>query len=84
MLLSTHDLTRRQRGASVPFHSGALLVARVREDQYQGLVMIVRNFANLDSTYILPWCSAPLSFPMDRFDSALHSVVAEMSATTPE
>jgi len=84
MLLSTHGLTRWQRGASVPFRSGALLGARVREDQYQGLVMIVKNFANLDSTYILPWCSAPLSFPMDRFDSALHSAVAEMSTTTPE
>lgn len=84
MLLSTHGLTRGQRGASVPFHSDDLLGARVTEDQYHGLVMIVRNFASLDSTYILPWRSAPLSFPMDRFDSALHSEVAEVSATTPE
>jgi len=72
------------RRASVPFHSSDLLGARVTEDQHHGLVMIVRNFASLDSTYILPWGSAPLSFPMDRYGSALHSAVEEISATKPE
>lgn len=70
-------------GASVPFEAESLLGARVRADQSHGLLMVLRNFSNLDSTYILPWRDAPLSFAMNRFDQSLHSVVEEIAATTP-
>ena len=70
-------------GASVPFEGESLLGARVRADQSHGLLMVLRNFSNLDSTYILPWRDAPLSFAMNRFDQSLHSVVEEIAATTP-
>lgn len=72
------------RAASVPFHSKALLGARVRKDDYYGLVMILRNFALLDVTHVFPWHVAPLSFAMNGFDSALHAVVAETRATDPK
>lgn len=76
-------MARARLGASVPFEGESLLGARVRADQSHGLLMVLRNFSNLDSTYILPWRDAPLSFAMNPFDQSLHLAVEETAATTP-
>lgn len=71
-------------GASVPFSAVALLGARIRDDEHYGLTMTLRNFATPECTYVLPWRAAPLSFPMNGFDAALHSIIDETRAITPK
>lgn len=83
MMRQGAGLIETRLGASVPFEAEPLLGARVRADQSHGLLMVLRNFSDLDSTYILPWRDAPLSFAMNRFDQSLHSAVEEAAATTP-
>ena len=67
----------------MPFEGESLLGARVRADQSHELLMVLKNFGDLDSTYILPWRDAPLSFAMNRFDQTLHSAVEQAAATNP-
>ncbi len=45
--------------------------------------MVLKNFAELDCTYVLPWRDAPRSFVMNSFNSALHSAVEQAVALTP-
>lgn len=74
----------RPRGAAVPFDTPALRMARVCEDERDGLVAILRDFANNGTAYIVPWKSLPLVVPMTEHDQALHEAVWEDKATTPE
>ncbi len=73
----------RPRGAAVPFEAPALRMARVCDDERDGLIAILRDFANNGSTYIVPWTSLPLMAPMTDHDVALHMAVGETKATTP-
>jgi hypothetical protein len=73
----------RPRGAVVPFEAPALRMARVCEDERDGLVAILRDFANNGATYIVPWTSLPLMMPMTDHDTALHKGVGERKPSTP-
>jgi hypothetical protein len=74
---------RRSRGVVVPFESPVLRMARVCEDERDGLIAILRDFANNGTAYIVPWSSLPLVVPMSDYDKALHTGVAESRPTTP-
>jgi hypothetical protein len=74
---------RRPRGAAVPFEAPALRMARVCDDERDGMIAILRDFANNGSAYIVPWSSLPLMAPMTDHDKALHTAVGEVKAATP-
>lgn len=74
---------RRPRGAAVPFEAPALRMARVCDDERDGMIAILRDFANNGSSYIVPWSSLPLMAPMTEHDKALHTAVGEVKAATP-
>lgn len=74
---------RRPRGAVVPFETPALRMARVCNDEHDGMIAILRDFANNGSSYIVPWSSLPLMAPMSDHDKALHTAVGEVKAATP-
>ena len=74
---------RRPRGAAVPFEAPALRMARVCDDERDGLIAILRDFANNGTVYIVPWSSLPLMAPMTDHDMATHKAVSETKATTP-
>ena len=74
---------RRPRGAAVPFEAPALRMARVCDDERDGMIAILRDFANNGSTYIVPWSSLPLVAPMTDHDMALHTAVGKAKAATP-
>ncbi len=67
----------------VPFESPALFAARVRADQRDGMVVLMRNFAANGSVYVLPWRNVPDCVPVTSFDRALHGAISETTATTP-
>ncbi len=73
----------RPRGAAVPFETPALRMARVCDDERDGLIAILRDFANNGAAYIVPWSSLPLMAAMTDHDLALHEAVRESRATTP-
>ena len=75
---------RRPRGAAVPFEAPALRMARVCDDERDGLIAILRDFANNGTAYIVPWKSLPLMAPMTDHDVAMHAAVGETNASTPE
>lgn len=74
---------RRPRGAVVPFEAPALNMARVCDDERDGLIAILRDFANNGSAYIVPWTSLPLMMSMTERDKALHKAVEESKPSTP-
>jgi hypothetical protein len=74
----------RPRGAVVPFESPALRMARVCDDERDGLIAILRDFANNGTAYIVPWTSLPAMVTMTDHDVALHTAVQENNASTPE
>ena len=74
----------RSRGAVVPFETPALCMARVCEDERDGLIAILRDFANNGTSYIVPWASLPLIAKMNDHDMAIHAAVREHRACTPE
>ena len=67
---------QRPRGAAVPFEAPALRMARVCDDERDGLIAILRDFANNGTAYIVPWTSLPLIATMTEHDLALHQAVA--------
>jgi hypothetical protein len=73
----------RPRSAAVPFEAAALRMARVCEDERDGLIAILRDFANNGTAYIVPWTSLPLMSAMTDHDLAMHEAVSESRATTP-
>ena len=73
----------RPRGAAVPFEAPALQMARVCDDERDGLIAILRDFANNGTAYIVPWTSLPLMASMTEHDIALHQAVGEAQASTP-
>ena len=75
---------RRPRGAAVPFEAPALRMARVCDDERDGLIAILRDFANNGTVYIVPWKSLPLMAPMTDHDMAMHVAVGKTKASTPE
>jgi hypothetical protein len=74
---------RPQRGASVPFQTPALRMARVCEDERDGMIAILRDFANNGTSYVVPWKSLPALVKLTTEDAALHRAVAETKAATP-
>ncbi|HTI82966.1 MAG TPA: hypothetical protein VL614_21130 [Acetobacteraceae bacterium] len=73
----------RPRGAAVPFEAPALRMARVCDDERDGMIAILRDFANNGSTYIVPWNSLSLVVPLTDNDKALHTAVGNAKAATP-
>lgn len=67
----------------MPFEAPALQMARVCGDDRDGLVAILRDFANSGATYIVPWTSLPLMMPMTQHDTALHKGVGERKPSSP-
>ena len=74
---------QRPRGAAVPFEAPTLRMARVCDDERDGLIAILRDFANNGSVYIVPWTSLPLIATMTEHDLAVHQAVHENRASTP-
>ena len=66
----------------MPFEAPALRMARVCEDEQDGLIAILRNFANNGAAYIIPWTSLPLVVAMTDHDAALHKGVGERRPST--
>jgi hypothetical protein len=58
-------------------------MARVCDDERDGLIAVLRDFANNGSAYIVPWTSLPLMASMTDHDVALHYAVGESKASTP-
>jgi hypothetical protein len=75
--------SQRRRGATLPFEAPALRMAQVCDDQRDGLVAVLHDFANNGSTYIVPWTSLPLMASMTTHDVALHKAIGESKAYTP-
>ena len=73
----------RRRGATLPFEAPALRMAQVCDDERDGLVAVLHDFANNGSTYIVPWTSLPLMASMTAHDVALHKAIGESKASTP-
>ena len=73
---------RRSRGAAVPFEAPVLHMARVCDDERDGLIAILRDFANSGAAYIVPWTSLPLMMSMTEHDKALHKAVEESKPST--
>jgi hypothetical protein len=73
----------RPRGAAVPFETPALRMGRVCDDERDGLIAILRDFANNGSSYIVPWSGLPLIANMSSHDMALHRGIAESKPATP-
>jgi hypothetical protein len=73
----------RRRGATLPFEASALRMAQVCDDERDGLVAVLHDFANNGSTYIVPWTSLPLMASMTAHDVALHKAIGESKASTP-
>jgi hypothetical protein len=85
----THTRVRRpgsfaERGAVVPFEAPALFAARVRADERRGLVMLLSNFAENGSVYVVPWGEAPRVLAVHGSDRALHGAIDEARASTPQ
>ncbi len=74
---------RQTPGAVVPFEAPALRMARVCDDERDGLIAILRDFANKGAIYIVPWSSLPLMVTMTDHDTALHKGVGERKPSTP-
>jgi hypothetical protein len=74
---------QRPRGAAVPFEAPALHMARVCDDERDGLIAILRDFANNGTAYIVPWSSLPLIASLNKHDMAVHEAVGEARACTP-
>src|SRR5271170_4530684 len=74
---------QRPRGAAVPFEAPALRMVRVCDDERDGLIAVLRDFANNGTAYIVPWTSLPLMASMTEHDMALHQAVGEARACTP-
>lgn len=62
---------RKPRGAAVPFETPALRMARVCEDERDGMIAILRDFANNGTSYIVPWTNLPLMVTMSRVGRCL-------------
>ncbi len=73
-----------ERGAVVPFEAPALFAARVRADDRRGLVMLLSNFAENGSVYVVPWREAPRVLAVHGFDKLLHGAIDEARASTPQ
>ncbi len=73
----------RPRGAAVPFEAPALRMARVCDDERDGLIAILRDFGNNGAAYIVPWTSLALMVPMTDHDTALHKGIGERKPSTP-
>ncbi len=74
---------QRPRGAAVPFEAPTLRMVRVCDDERDGLIAVLRDFANNGTAYIVPWTSLPLMASMTEHDMALHQAVGEARACTP-
>lgn len=74
---------RQPRGAAVPFEAPALRSARVCDDERDGLIAVLRDFANNGTAYIVPWTRLPLIATMTDHDMVLHTAVGETKASTP-
>lgn len=72
-----------RRGATVPFEAPALRMARVCDDERDGLIAVLHDFANNGTAYIVPWTSLPLMASMTAHDMALHKAIGDSKATTP-
>src|SRR3984885_5423717 len=75
---------RRPRGAIVPFEAPQLRMARVCDDERDGLIAILRDFGNNGPACVVPGASLPLMVSMTDHDVALHTAVGECNASTPE
>lgn len=73
----------RRRAASVPFESAALGFARVCEDERDGLIAILRDFAQNGASFVVPWADLPRMVAMSERDKIVHQAVAESKAVSP-
>ncbi len=71
-----------ERGCVVPFETPALFAARVRAERNE-LVVLMPNFSDSGSLYVVPWKDVPSVVPMRAFDCALHEAIGESDACSP-
>jgi hypothetical protein len=73
----------RRRGATVPFETAALGFARVSEDERDGLIAILRDFAQNGASFVVPWADLPRIVAMSERDKVVHQAVAESKSVSP-
>lgn len=73
-----------ERGAVVPFEAPPLFAARVRADERHGPVMLLHNFAENGSVFVVPWRDAPNVLTVHGSDETLHGAIGEAKASTPD
>lgn len=75
--------TFEQRGCTIPFTTPSLNQARIRLEEGERLVLVLPNFGESDSTYVLPWAAVPEFLSMTVHDKALHDEIASRKLTSP-
>lgn len=77
------SLDRGEVGAAVPFIGDRLCGTRVRADSKHLLVAILPDFSGGSGSYVFPWTLLPSSVPMEKHDSALHTIIWRRKAVEP-
>jgi uncharacterized coiled-coil protein SlyX len=76
--------TFEERGTAAPFTTPMFMLARVRPDERQGLVLLLPSFGGTDGSYVVPWAAVPELGSMSTHDRALHEEILAAKATSPD
>lgn len=76
--------TFEDRGAAVAFTTPVLAQTRVRKDGHDQLEVLIPNLSEGRGTYVVPWKSLPLAFPMTVHDRMLHDLIAKGEGCSPD
>ena len=75
--------TFEERGATVPFTTPALSLARVRKNSRDRLEIVVGQFSGGPGAYVIPWASLSEIITLTSHDVLLHEKVEERQALDP-
>lgn len=75
--------TFEERGATVPFTTPALSMARVRKDWRDRLEIVVGQFSGGPGAYVIPWLTVTEIISLTSHDVLLHEKVLERQALDP-
>jgi hypothetical protein len=76
--------TFEDRGTAAPFTTPLFILARVRPDERQGLVLLLPSFGGADGSYVVPWSAVPEIGGMSTHDRALHEEILAAKAVSPD
>lgn len=75
--------TFEERGATVPFTTPALSLARVRKDWRDRLEIVIGQFSGGPGAYVIPWATVTEIISLTSHDILLHERVLERRALDP-